>query len=86
MPLITGTPTKTHATPSQVLFFSDAKFDSGCGWPSFFAPAGKGAVAEHSDKTHGMTRTEVTCAKCGGHLGHVFDDGPRDAGGLRYCM
>ena len=56
------------------------------GWPSFTAPAKDGSVAEHTDRSHGMTRTEVTCEKCGAHLGHVFPDGPRDAGGLRYCI
>lgn len=70
----------------QVLFASDAKYDSGSGWPSFTAPAQGGAVEEHRDVSHGMVRTEVTCAKCAGHLGHVFPDGPRDAGGLRYCI
>jgi peptide-methionine (R)-S-oxide reductase len=70
----------------QVLFESDTKYDSGSGWPSFTAPADDGAVAEHRDISHGMVRTEVTCAKCAGHLGHVFPDGPRDAGGLRYCI
>ena len=68
-----------------VLFKGDAKFDSGTGWPSYFQPAAKDAVEEISDATHGMVRTEVRCAKCGGHLGHVFDDGPRPTG-LRYCI
>ncbi len=69
----------------EVLFVSDAKFDSGCGWPSFSAPAGTNAVAEAADHSHGMERTEVLCPKCGGHLGHLFDDGPAPTG-LRYCI
>ena len=67
------------------LFESDAKYDSGCGWPAFSRPAGEDAVEEESDRTFGMVRTEVTCAKCGGHLGHVFPDGPPPTG-LRYCL
>jgi peptide-methionine (R)-S-oxide reductase len=67
------------------LFSSDTKFESGTGWPSFYAPIDKTHVTEITDDTYGMSRTEVTCHRCGGHLGHVFDDGPRPTG-LRYCM
>lgn len=67
------------------LFTSDSKFDSHCGWPSFDAGIESGAIVEKIDKTLGMIRTEIMCAKCGGHLGHVFNDGPT-ATGLRYCV
>ena len=70
----------------QPLFESEAKFDSGSGWPSFTRPASDEAVEEHRDTAHGMIRTEVVCSRCDGHLGHVFPDGPRDQGGLRYCV
>jgi len=67
------------------LFDSEAKYNSGCGWPAFYQAAGKDAVDEETDTSHGMVRTEVTCANCGGHLGHLFPDGPQPTG-VRYCI
>lgn len=75
----------TCANCGAALFTSDRKYDSFCGWPSF-DQAIEGAVDEHVDTTHGMTRTEITCSHCGGHLGHVFEDGPIETTGMRYCI
>jgi len=68
------------------LFNSGSKYDSGCGWPAFYQTATEGAVIEKVDRSFGMMRTEVLCGNCGGHLGHVFPDGPKNETGLRYCI
>jgi peptide-methionine (R)-S-oxide reductase len=73
------------AACGEHLFSSDTKFDSGSGWPSFYAPAAEGSVNAEVDRSHGMLRTEVKCHACDSHLGHVFEDGPKPTG-LRYCM
>ena len=92
-PAFTGTYWDTHekgiytcAICGTELFSSDTKFDSGTGWPSFTEAANLEHVTLHEDVSLGMKRTEVTCKKCGAHLGHVFDDGPSDKGGKRYCI
>ncbi len=71
---------------NEVLFTSEAKFDSGCGWPSFYEGMDKAKITEHEDNTLGMRRVEVTCTNCGGHLGHVFPDGYGTPTGMRYCI
>jgi peptide-methionine (R)-S-oxide reductase len=74
------------AACGQALFASDTKFESGSGWPSFWDVIDKGNVDLRVDTSYGMIRTEVLCSRCGGHLGHMFEDGPRDQTGLRYCI
>jgi len=76
----------TCAACGTVLFLSDAKYNSGCGWPAFFQPADAETIDEHRDTSFGMTRIEVRCSNCDSHLGHVFPDGPPDQGGMRYCI
>jgi len=77
--------TYTCAGCGEDLFDSDSKFDSHCGWPSFDQEIKSGKILEIQDTSHGMTRTEILCGNCGGHLGHVFDDGPTETG-IRYCV
>ena len=78
--------TYTCGACGNPLFSSDGKFDSGCGWPSFFEALDSTKIVTQTDNSHGMSRIEIMCAKCGGHLGHVFNDGPKDKTGLRYCV
>ena len=81
-----ATGTYNCAACGQALFSSDTKFESGSGWPSFWDMIEAGSVELKQDRSHGMLRTEVVCSRCDSHLGHVFDDGPRDQTGLRYCI
>lgn len=78
--------TYTCSGCSNPLFSSKTKYNSGSGWPAFYAPIKESNIKEIKDNSHGMTRIEVRCAKCDGHLGHVFEDGPREKTGLRYCI
>lgn len=70
----------------EPLFTSDTKYDSGCGWPAYWEPVKEGAVKRIPDRSHGMVRTEVRCGTCDAHLGHVFEDGPKDTTGERFCI
>ena len=78
--------TYTCAACGQELFSSDAKFNSGCGWPAFYAAKAGNRVKLTPDRSHGMVRTEVTCSRCNSHLGHIFDDAPQTPTGQRYCI